>query len=212
MEDSRGAEVGRNMDANERQVYECKQISETNVIDSEWMLLRDTVSGDAPTEWTKVRCGWTADALLIQFLCEDEHIVSDYSERDEPLYNQDVVEVFIDEDGRGTHYIELEVSPRNVVFDARITNDGSGSVGIDTDWDIEGLHTEVSEVQAGQWRYDIRIPASTFKQPLEAGLRWRVNFYRIDERRGGIREYQAWQPTGLVNFHQPQRFGTLVLI
>ncbi|SDW95607.1 carbohydrate-binding family 9-like protein [Paenibacillus sp. CF384] len=200
------------MDTNDQQVYACKRISETTGMDSEWILLRDTVSGDAPTEWTKVRCGWTAEALRIQFHCEDKHMVSDYSERDEPLYNQDVVEVFIDEDGSGTQYIELEVSPRNVVFDARITNDGSGSVGIDTEWDIEGLHTEVSEVQPGQRMYDIRIPANTFSKPLEAGLRWRVNFYRIDERQDGIREYQAWQPTGLVNFHKPQRFGTLVLI
>ncbi|WP_165822652.1 carbohydrate-binding family 9-like protein [Paenibacillus montanisoli] len=198
------------MDQREQQVYVCKKASAEGEISGEWVELRDTVSAEAPAEWTKVRCGWTTDALLIQFLCGDSHIVSDYTERDEPLYNQDVVEVFIDEAGSGTGYLELEVSPRNVVFDARIANDGSGTLGIDTSWDIEGLHTNVSEVEAGVRLYDIRVPAGSFAQPLEAGQRWRVNFYRIDENRAGVREYQAWQPTGLVNFHKPDRFGTLL--
>ncbi|WP_308636862.1 carbohydrate-binding family 9-like protein [Paenibacillus silvisoli] len=198
------------MDREEQHVYACKRMDAEGGISGEWAELRDTVSGVKPAEWTKVRCGWTADALHIQFRCGDGHIVSDYTERDEPLYNQDVVEVFIDEAGSGTGYLELEVSPRNVVFDARIANDGQGTLGIDLSWDIEGLRTEVNETSPGEWLYDIRIPAGSFTRPLEAGQRWRVNFYRIDENPAGVREYQAWQPTGLVNFHKPARFGTLV--
>ncbi len=38
--------------------------------------------------------------------------------RDDPLYTQDVVEIFIDADADGRTYDEIEVSPHNVVFDA----------------------------------------------------------------------------------------------
>ncbi|REE68020.1 carbohydrate binding protein with CBM9 domain [Paenibacillus taihuensis] len=200
-----------NMDAN---VYACKRWSEQEGWDShEWVQLSDTVSGEASAERTRVRCGWTAEALLIQFLCEDTHIVSDYTQKDEPLYNQDVVEVFIDERCIGTGYIELEVSPHNVVFDARIGNEDNRAVNIDLGWNIEGLQTSVNRIESGELLYEIRIPAAgNFETKLEEGIRWKVNFYRIDESVEGVREYQAWQPTGAVQFHMPGKFGTLLFV
>ncbi|SEN54222.1 carbohydrate-binding family 9-like protein [Paenibacillus sp. OV219] len=194
-------------------VYECKAWNEQDGwAPHEWAQLADTVSGEAPAERTRVRCGWTNEALLIQFLCVDTHIVSDYTQKDEPLYNQDVVEVFIDERGIGTGYLELEVSPRNIVFDARITNVDHRAVDIDLSWNFDGLYTSVSRTVDEELLYEIRIPARNFETRLEEGLRWKVNFYRIDESVDGVREYQAWQSTGAVQFHMPGKFGTLLFV
>ncbi|AZN38716.1 carbohydrate-binding family 9-like protein [Paenibacillus albus] len=201
----------RELDYRTGDIYTCKAWKEQEGWAAhEWVQLTDTVSGDAPAERTRVRCGWTPEALLIQFLCEDTHIVSDYTQKDEPLYNQDVVEVFIDERGIGTGYLELEVSPRNVVFDARIANVDNRAVDIDLSWSFDGLQTSVDRTATGELLYEIRIPSVNFETRLEAGLRWKVNFYRIDENADGVREYQAWRPTGAVQFHMPGKFGTLL--
>lgn len=140
-------------------------------------------------------------------------MVSGYRHRDDPLYEQDVVELFIDETGTGMEYIELEVSPNNVVFDALIRNDGGKSISnSDIKWDINGLETTVDHDEQGNWVCEIRIPAGNFTSPPQSGRKWNVNFYRIDEDPQGIREYQAWSPTGEVNYHIPARFGKLEFV
>ncbi|MHA0857734.1 carbohydrate-binding family 9-like protein [Paenibacillus sp. CMAA1364] len=175
--------------------------------------LTDTATGLPSREDTKVQACWNTDHLFIRFVCEDAHVVSDYVKRDDPLYEQDVVEVFIDEDGTGKEYLELEVSPNNIVFDAIIQNDGHQSiVGSDKSWEFRGLHTSVARDDADQLVYFIQIPSTNFKKPLQIGLQWKVNFYRIDECVQGIREYQAWQPTRAINYHIPSKFGTMLFI
>ena len=65
--------------------------------------------------------------------------------RDEPLYEEDVVEVFIDPFGGGTTYYEFEVSPRGVLFDALIHNTLDGNKEVDTAWIAEGFQAEVTQ-------------------------------------------------------------------
>lgn len=179
----------------------------------EAVALSDTVTGLAPKEATEVRACWSTEGFYVQFVCQDSHIVSEFQHRDDPLYEQDVVELFMDETGTGLEYIELEVSPNNVIFDARIRNDGQKSItdsGIE--YDLTGLLTTVENDGKGNLVYEIHIPAQNFKNPPQVGRSWNVNFYRIDEDTQGIREYQAWSPTGEVNYHIPSRFGRLEFV
>lgn len=202
-------------------VYVCKQMvsssEEATWTSIDWtgcnvLLLTDTVTGLPTKEYTEVRACWSPDHLHVWFLGKDSNIVSDFTERDEPLYEQDVVEVFIDEEGNGSNYLELEISPRNVVFDAQIENDGKGSISVDQTWCFKDLLTSVDTNGEGSLSVFISIPASNFSKPLESGTRWKGNFYRIDEGLDGIREYQAWRPTGVVNYHIPSKFGSIVLL
>ncbi|MEV5026285.1 carbohydrate-binding family 9-like protein [Paenibacillus sp. LPE1-1-1.1] len=205
-----------------KMTYFCQEIPKewhTGVQDAvPWHLfepfeLVDTVTGMQALEQTVVRACWSPNFLFIQFICEDRHIASDFLNRDDPLYEQDVVELFFDEYGNGTHYLELEVSPHNVVFDARIENDGFGNtVRVDKEWDFVGLQTNVYLDAPDRLVYEIQIPAYNFDRPFRAGMQWRANFYRIDENPEGLREYQAWQPTGAVNFHVSDEFGTIQFI
>lgn len=175
--------------------------------------LVDTATGHPPLEPTRVSACWDREFLHIRFVCQDAYMISIYKDRDDPLYDQDVVEIFIDELGTGMEYMEIEVSPNNVIFDAIIRNDGNGNiVGADRAWDIDGLETEVAVTAANTRIYDVRIPMSAFRKPIEAGDCWRANFYRIDEQPDGSREYQAWSPTGAVNFHLSQTFGWLKFV
>lgn len=174
------------------------------------MDLVDTVTGAPPVEGTQVRACWSKLGFHVRFECEDSEVISDYTKRDEPLYEQDVVELFLDEEGTGNQYLEIEVSPYNVVFDANIRNDLQGGIVIDSAWDCDGLVTTVSQPVNGTTVYDIQIPMHNFRMPIEQNTSWMANFYRIDGRLNGGREYQAWNSTGVVNYHVPGRFGKII--
>ncbi|GGD85767.1 carbohydrate-binding family 9-like protein [Paenibacillus nasutitermitis] len=174
--------------------------------------LSEVVTGAVPEALTYVQAYWNNEGLYIRFTSQDDYIVSDYTKHDEPLYEQDVVEVFIDETGDGHEYLELQISPYNVIFDAYITNDLQGSIDVRTEWHFDGLQSIVEPAESGWTRYDIHIPMRNFKRPISAGDKWRINFYRIDDKRDGRREYTAWQPTGIVNYHVPAKFGRLEFV
>ncbi|MFD0694656.1 carbohydrate-binding family 9-like protein [Paenibacillus sp. GCM10027628] len=197
-------------------IYKCRYIDD-NTLDLPWesieaIPLREVVTGENPRLQTRVRACWTQDQLNIRFECEDDHIVATMVRRDDPIYMEDVVEVFIDTAGTGRSYYEFEVSPRNIVFDALIHNDLAGSKTVDTSWDAAGLMTQATEGASGWRHYELRIPFEDLGEYPQSGTRWRWNLYRIDDDRQGTRHYWAWSPTGAVDYHIPQRFGTIVFV
>jgi hypothetical protein len=177
---------------------------------------------------TAVRCCWNDTHLFVRFLCADDDIWGTFSERDDPLYDEEVVEVSLSPSGDLRHYFELELSPRNVVFDARIHSPHleRSTMQTDRDWTCDGLETSVTvegrlhhsapadraeHGPAGRWAAELAIPFESLglDGPPSPGEMWRVNFYRID--RGQRTAYCAWSPTlrRPADFHVPDRFGTL---
>ena len=64
-----------------------------------------------------MRLAWDERALHVRFDCADRDAWGTYRERDDPLYEEEVVEVFLapgEADPR--RYVELEVSPAGVLF------------------------------------------------------------------------------------------------
>jgi hypothetical protein len=109
--------------------------------------------------------------------------------RDDRIWNEEVVEVFLDPDADGRNYAELEISPNNVVVDLLIAAPRTGAVEEALAWDIAGLKTAVGRHAAG-WVVEIAIPWASLgrsgaTQAPRAGDRWRVGLYRI-ERPGGV--------------------------
>lgn len=174
------------------------------------MELTDTVDGAAPRLKTIVRMCRSDDYVHVRFECEDDFIVATYENRDDPIYKEDVVEIFLDEERAGTFYKEYEFSPRNVIFDALIEKRPGERPKVDTSWDDEGLRNVVATGEDGSLTYDIALPVGSFAAPPGPGVRWRINFYRIDGDPQGKRHYWAWSPTGKVDFHRPESFGTVL--
>lgn len=175
-----------------------------------------------PLPWqpTAFRACWNHRRLYLAFHCVDRDIQSAYLQRDDPLYEEEVVEAFLCPTGDLRHYYEFEVSPRNVVFDARVFSPdlNRATMQVDVSWDCPGLATavrrnppEASGEADRWWSVEMSIPFAAFPEiaPPQPGDSWRVNFYRID--RADPPEFTAWSPTLEVpaNFHVPQRFGVL---
>lgn len=193
--------------------YVCEYV---NYSDIDWcrissISLSDVVTGGAVKEDTQVKACWDQRAMYIRFECKDTYAVSDFQNRNDPLYEQDVVEVFIDEVGNGKRYVEIVVSPNNIVYEVMIDHDNENNpleFSIDKDWVTEGLITSV-ETRDDRRNYMMIIPFTNFSTNPTDGTEWKINFYRIDEEANGVRHYQAWSPAGVINFHVSSLFGTL---
>ncbi len=167
-----------------------------------------TVDGAVPRQATQVAFGWDAVSLRVFFMAEDTHPWATLREHDAPLYKEEVFEVFLDTEGDGLGYFELEVNPNNAVLDGAMRRVRSG-YRKDFGWHCTGLETAV-RVSPGGWAAELSIPfASVAGAPPLPGQRWRANFTRIDRPPGEPRELSAWSPTGLAQFHVPSRFGVL---
>jgi hypothetical protein len=149
--------------------------------------------------------------------------------RDEHLWEEEVVEIFLDADRSGHHYYELEISPANVVCDLRMI-DASPWKG-EYDWNLAGLETRVHPAtdKAGRttgWTATAFLPwnglralpsAARVKTPPAPGDRWRFNVFRI-ERPGGKADPKkdavqvAWSKPSVDTFHDPSVFRDMVFL
>ena len=170
--------------------------------------LSESLSGSAPEQPSTLRMAWDGAELRLLFECVDSHVWATLSERDAPLYTEEVVEVFIDPVGDGESYFEIELNPLNTVLDLVLRKTRSG-YRKDFAWECEGLRTAVRFTPVG-WCAELGIPfRSLSAEPPAVGDCWRVNFYRIDWPVDRERELSAWSPTYRPSFHTPERFGIL---
>lgn len=152
---------------------------------------------------TSVRLLWDAKFFYLRFECADEEPFAPFMGRDQTHYNGDVVEVFLDPVGDARQYIELQVTPKNQIFDqlflltceARsderrvlMPEIWARDVWTNLVWNMEGFQTATAilrdENKAIGWRADLAIPAAPLLQRLgksEFGpMTMRLNVLRYD--------------------------------
>jgi hypothetical protein len=179
--------------------------------------LRCATDAAPPRLSTSVAVWFDAGHLNVLFSASDDYVEASLLEHDAPLYEEDVVEVFLAPEEL-TLYFELEVSPRGTIFDARIDSPHGdrATMHVDRDWTCQGLVAAVRTVTEsdGASTVDtlIRVPFAAFGSETPAdGATWRANFFRIDRHPRLGDEFSAWQPTmkDPADFHVPAAFGTL---
>jgi hypothetical protein len=174
-------------------------------------------AGAPVTLATSVRLLWDETSLYLAFDVDDDDPHSPYSRRDDPLYESEALEIFIDADGDSDVYVELQCSPSNVHFDAAFS--GGPRQHMDTAWDAPFITATLPRDDGGVpgYRQEWRIPVAALKgipvgEP-RAGARWRANVFRLERRRQRDRvtstEASALSPPERGDFHALDRFGTL---
>lgn len=178
--------------------------------------LRRAEDGGAPRLRTTVAASFDDEFVTFVFSAADDHLVATYTAHDDPLYEEDVVEVFLAPEGL-TEYFEVEVSPIGTLFDARIASPHGEreTMRVDLGWSSGAIPAVRRVVETGGgMAVDtlLRIPFRALGRGTPAaGERWRANFFRIDRHPVHGDEYSAWQPALRTppDFHVPAAFGWL---
>jgi len=185
--------------------------------------LRENKTGNSQTDpnlSTTVQTAYDRNNLYIAFLCNDPDIWGNFTNRDQHLWTEEAVEVFIDTDTISNTYIEIEVSPNNVLFDSYIVDPVNIDIEATKEFELEGIRTAVSVDGSvndennpdRQWTVEISISLKELVDEnhviIPGKTEWRINFYRIERKRTGESIGYAWSPTG-ARFHKPAAFGIL---
>jgi hypothetical protein len=138
-------------------------------------------------------------------------------QRDQHLWEEEVVEVFLQADPTQPSYIELEVNPLGTMLDIFLL-DIRKPLHYES-WNSEKLQWAVQvdgtvDGKGGdkEWTCEIALPLEDVIPaphiPPQAGDRWRLNLYRIEKK--PTPALLAWSPTLTNNFHVPKMFGEIV--
>jgi hypothetical protein len=191
--------------------------------DAAWSAAAAISWGAAP--WTtRFRALWSPAALHLRFDAADERPWHTMTAKDEHIWNEEVVEIFLDPGGTGRGYAELEINHANVVCDLVVRTPWP-TVDSDPAWDLYGLQTRVvpwtgegagpdgwSALAVIPWPAFDALPSKAASLPPAGGHEWRFNVYRIKRPHGPSAPerdvaYNAWSPTGSRSFHVPAAFG-----
>ncbi len=174
---------------------------------------------------TRARLLWDEQFLYAFITVEDRDIFNQYREPDSPMWKEDVVELFIDADGNGQGYVELQVNPHNAQFDSwfgktrREGGDISFAAQMKSAVTVKGSVDERGDSDTG-WDVEIAIPLAAVKGkdstmavnvPPAVGDTWRLNVVRIDGKTGEKQlAASSWSQITYADFHAVGRMLQVV--
>ena len=173
--------------------------------------------GSAAPVKTEAKILYDDKFLYVSFRCADENVWATMRQRDEHLWEEEVVEIFVQADPRQKSYIELEVNPLGTMLDIFLL-DRRKPLRYES-WNSEHLKwaVEVDGTVDGKggdrgWTCEMALPMEDVVTaphlPPVVGDRWRVNLYRVDTL--PVARGLAWSPTLQGDFHIPDMFGEIV--
>ena len=215
------------------QTYVCHRAADTITIDGKldetsWQYAANTaefvdISGEGfpqPKYRTTAKMLWDDEYLYVAAEMEEPNLQASLTEHDSIIYRDNDFEVFLDPDGDGKNYFEIEINAFGTLFELMLDKPYRVGGNFLTQWDCPGLKTAVhcagtlndaSDRDRG-WIVEMAIPRKAltlnFDNPLQAGKCWRVNFSRVQWlRKGAPEENWVWTPTGKIDMHMPDRWG-----
>jgi hypothetical protein len=189
---------------------------------------------EPPALRTRAKLLWDDQNLYVAAELTEPRIAATIRQRDEQLYREQAFEMFIDPDGDGKNYLELQINPLNTVCDLAMDkpyrDKGKANVAFNVTGQrsavrVKGTLNDSSDVDES-WTVELAIPWAALKglardtvAPPPAGERWRVNLARMraadpaaDGEPKSPKSISVWAAQGAVNMHLPERWGFLELV
>ena len=166
---------------------------------------------------TEAKILYDQNFIYFAFRSDDTNVWSTMKKRDEHLWLEEVVEVFLQADPSIPNYIELEVNPLGTMLDIYLINTRK-PLHYES-WNSENLRWGVSvdgtvdgkENDRG-WSCEIALPfqdiATAPHMPPLVGDKWRLNLYRVEKLPTSAE--LAWSPTLQDDFHVLPKLGEIV--
>ena len=162
-----------------------------------------TSLGAGASQPTEVYLAYDGGNLYIAYRCRErdlDRIKADVIARDDPVFYEDSLEVFLDVQARSKDYYEFAANACGTMYDAHATD-----AAFNPDWQA------ASGREQDAWTAELALPFSALNVSSPAGQTWHANFCRnrAVNRTGPDAEHLCWSPT-YGSFHAPVRFGKLV--
>jgi hypothetical protein len=169
---------------------------------------------------TTARVLWNDEYLFVGYDCQDTDIVAHYTERDDPTYKDDAVELFLNPDPSQDWYYGMEMNARAVVYDyfyafPRMLLKRVNFTGVQIATHLRGTLNVTGDKDEG-WSLEAAIPWRNFEElakqlPPRPGSVWTANLNRWDGTEPN-RRLSLWSDSGLEqpDPHNPKRFGELI--
>ena len=159
---------------------------------------------EPPTRATEVRVFYTDKALYVGYDCRESEtgkIVAAGKNRDDNVWSDDCLEIFIRPSTELTPYYHFIANTLGARYDSVCRNLGVGEPEYNPDWQAK------ASVGEDRWQAEIEIPfPAVGLSSAEPGNAWFVNFCRGERP---VSENSSW--SNLVKkFHEPENFGRLV--
>lgn len=189
--------------------------------DTEWSRAKPItfpLSADAASR-SEVRLLWTKAGLYVSFRAADSTPAFGHFKSGEPLYQEDVFEMFVDQAGDHRQYYEIQASPNGQVFiktyvltarprltpEGRLTPEFCESEYWRYDWPVPKDFRIGSQFdkKTGAWTLEMFLPSSLVNRrhagrPMKPA-KWRLNLVRHDwdlpkDAPGRKAKYYYWAP------------------
>lgn len=177
----------------------------------------DNFTGEVKPPETKARVLYDDRFIYFAFECKDQNLWATFRNRDEHLWTEEVVEVFLQADPNHPNYIELEVNPLNTMLDIYLLDirkpiKYESWNSAELKWAVAVDGTVDGEPGDRGWSCEIALPLDDVVTapniPPNNGDRWRMNLYRVERK--PERQSLSWSPTLKRDFHVPERFGDII--
>jgi len=189
--------------------------------DAQWIEIGDSLDGEPQGPRTRVAFAWDDQALFAAGDFADDDVWSSFLAQDDPLWKEEAFELFVLGAADRSRYLELQVSPRGVTFDARFERYRKGDEAWDGGW--TGAAAVVGTVDARGdrdrgWSAEIAVPWAEIcahtqtSCPPQPGATTRVNAFRLDRPKRGAPLAWALSPTREPDFHAPANAAVLELL
>lgn len=181
---------------------------------------------------TRAKMTWDDEALYVYAEMDEPDVWATLRARNSIVYRDNDFEVFVDPDGDGRNYYELEVNALNTVLELTLNKpyrEGGNYTfethAVRTATRVDGTLNEPGDVDRG-WSAEIALPWSVMERygggRPNVGDAWRVNFSRVQWRHRVVdgayvkvpkeeraEENWVWSPTSVVDMHRPERWGVV---
>ncbi len=187
--------------------YDCMKLAAPPAIDGDpsdwvdgeavtWTEAFIDIEGDKrplPRFATRAAMAWDDGHFYFAAEMEEPHLWGTLARHDNILHHQNNFEIFIDPDGDGAMYHEVQINILNTIFDLLLVKAYRDGGPARHDWHVEGLQSAVrldgtpndpSDTDQG-WSMELAIPWAALEPtagapcPPAAGDTWRVNFSRV---------------------------------
>lgn len=157
--------------------------------------------------------------LYIAFEIDDPDVWAGYTNNDDPIYNEEVVEFFVDPEDDNQTYYEFQVSPANVRFDAFFVyhrSDLKRAISYNSNFEsavkVDGTLNKREDIDKG-YNVEIKIPFERLGKDgaPPKGTRYRIDMFRFERpARNKITEAHALFPTPNWDFHSIKDWGYMI--